>query len=282
MERGLYVLRYVSSDSVDVPTATVSPASGSERTVRIVDAPGASPSLLLNPGAALVIVSEGYATLEITVRAVDDQSIDAKLSLEPLCKSSVLSAPARPDRPIGPATDTKALAPAAAHSASSAADLDVLAHVARRGDVQVASGGWIAGPDSPAQIEGIRIQCRGAELAVSAQVLNSQKPGVWSPWWPAAEFVGTRQQASPLTGLRLRLVGRDAQRFEIDAEAVFLGKPVQRQAGSEVVLTTQGGLDPLVGLKLSLRPSTRQEGAATATSPRIRVFRSDKADLVNS
>lgn len=283
VDRGLYVLRYVSSDSTDVvPMAFIKAAPGSEKILSFVDAPGVPPGLLSGPGTGLVVRSDSYAKIEITVKASESSRVlDAKFALELLAKGAEAKVGTRADTATSDAVD---LAPASmpAVKATEAVALDFLAHVSRRGDVIVAAGDWAAGPDAPAPIEGVQIRCRGAEVAVSAQFMNTTQPGVWSPWWAAGDFVGSRQQASPLTGLRLKLVGRDAHRFDLDVEAMFLGVPPQRHRGSEVTLGTPNGFDLLVGLKLSLKPQVRQEATAVPKPSRVRVFRSDKADLVNS
>ncbi len=282
VDRGLYVLRYVSSDSNDVaPVAFARAAPGSEKFLRFVDAPGVPPGSLSRPGAGLVVCSDDYAKIEITVKASESSRVlDAKFALELLAKGTDPNAAAKVARlPMDADVRDSPSKPA---GSTGSAGLDILAHVSRRGDVVVAPGEWIAGPDAPTPIEGVQIKCRGAEVAVSAQFMNTTQPGVWSPWWAAGDFVGSRQQASPLTGLRLKLVGREAVRFELDVEAMFLGTPLQRHNGAEVMLGTSNGFDLLVGLKLSLRPKLNREGPAVPKPSRVRVFRSDKADLVNS
>ncbi len=305
VDRGLYVLRYVSSDSTDVaPSAFIGPAAGSESSLRFIDAPGLPAGMLSGPGASIVIVSEGYAKVEITVRASESSRVlDAKFALELLSKGGeeAVASPVKVEMPssstwLPPALPKPfdagrgAMPNTPAEPTLALPIMDILAHVSRRGDIMVTPGEWVAGPDAPTPVEGVQITCRGADLAVSARFMNTTQPGVWSSWWSAGDFVGSRQQASPLTGLRLKLVGRDASRFELEAEAMFLGKPLQRHTGSEVSLATAGGLDLLVGLKLGLRSVARQEEAAVlkqqaspaVKSSRVRVFRSDRADLVNS
>jgi hypothetical protein len=99
-------------------------------------------------------------------------------------------------------------------------------------------------------------------------------PGRWSAWQTPGSLVGTRQKASALTGLRLKLVGADASRYEIEGEALFLGSPVMPQRGSEVEFVSQAGVDPLVGLKLSLVERGRADaGAQASKSSRVRIFR---------
>ncbi len=77
-----------------------------------------------------------------------------------------------------------------------------------------------------------------------------------------------------MTGLRLKLVGSEAGRYEIEAEALFLGSPVSVQQGAEVEFSSAGGRDPLVGLRVGFRPRLMKPiDEAPRQTGRVRVFR---------
>ena len=91
----------------------------------------------------------------------------------------------------------------------------ILGHLSRRGDVEVAAGEWLGGPQLPRAIEGLEIRApQGSNTRIEMQVLVGTDPPRWLDWVAHGVFVGTRQRALPLSGIRLRLVGSDADRFE--------------------------------------------------------------------
>jgi hypothetical protein len=133
--------------------------------------------------------------------------------------------------------------------------IDVLAHVARRGDVNVASGQWVCGPDAPAPIEGIEVRGPGRPPAVSlaySVIIGQARRSL--PECMEGEFAGTRGQATPVVGLRIRLHGPGASQFEIHAEALFRGSRIALERGRDVELSGPTGREPLVGLRLSIEP----------------------------
>jgi hypothetical protein len=148
-----------------------------------------------------------------------------------------------------------------------------------RGDVAVTENEWLAGPGSPAPIEGIGIRSTDRErLSVEMQVLAVGAPQ-WSIWVGDGAFAGTRGRGLPLAGVRLRLVGAEASRVEFSAEALFLGHMVQTKTGRQVEFASSTGSDPLVGLKLGVntveRPvrAQKNEGPGQDRGSRVRVFR---------
>lgn len=271
---GLYVLRYLGGgDLRNSPRASVRPAATSMDDIDVIGAPGTDLGDMPGPGSSLVLVVRKAGSVDVTVHSLaESATLDAKFSLDLLAtaKSVVVEQSRQPSA-------TKALAPQENGSANSVGDslaLEFSAHVARRGDISADAEGWIAGPRAPSAIEGIALRCLEARVDIMAQFMNGQTSGRWSDWEQPGAFVGTRQKASPLTGLRLRLSGADAQRFEIEADALFLGSPLVNRRGSEVELISSGGVDPLVGLKVSLVPLAAQvSDIADAKRSRVRVFR---------
>ena len=267
---GLYVLRYVGSiEPRTAPFAAVRPVGTSADVITLVSAPGLDPSQLSAPGSSIVVVVRARGAIDINLRAAPGSSnLDAKFSLDLLAAASESAATDRAGERAGVREDGKP------GTSGAPLPLDILAHVSRRGDIKPDAEGWIGGPKSPSAIEGLEIQTRSAEVGLAAQFLNSANPKTWSAWLTPGAFVGTRQQASPLTGLRLKLVGAAANRFEIDGEALFLGSPKVSGRGNEVELTVAGGLDPLVGLRVAVseRRQTTEE-APVRREPRVRVFR---------
>lgn len=287
LETGLYVLRYVQAPtSSGAPHVFVRPSPGSEDAVSVISPPGERQGLIPAPGACVVVRAERPGSLQVTIRsAAAAGGTEAELRLETLSGEA---------RSGGVAQDK------VAHGASvppppslPAPHLDVLGHVSRRGDVRVAHDQWLAGPDSPAPIEGLELHIaeHGDGLGLEYQVQIGGPGGAWTPW-TAGGFAGTRGQARSLLGARLRLVGPRASQFQLVAEALFLGATVMRLKGQSLDVVSGSGVDPLVGLKLvvtSAAPAVRapapapqqRSGASPAASTqsapragRVRVFRS--------
>ena len=165
----------------------------------------------------------------------------------------------------------------------------LLAHVSRRGDVDVAAGEWVAGPNAPAVIEGLEIRGStnpGVGLELQPQVATT--PPRWLDWVSPGKFAGTRGRGLALAGIRVRLVGAEASRFVLSAEALFLGSAIQGKRGQEIELVGSPGGDPLVGLRLDVVAAAEDGVLAKATNvqqrpeSRVRVFRAtSRIDFVS-
>ena len=133
------------------------------------------------------------------------------------------------------------------------AKFKLLAHVSRRGDVDVGAGEWVAGPNAPAAIEGLEIRgSANSALRFELQPLVATTPPRWLDWVSSGGFAGTRGRGLPLAGVRVRLVGAEASRFVLSADALFLGSAIQSKRGQEIELIGSPGGDPLVGLSLDV------------------------------
>ena len=274
VDRGLFLLRYVSGAlGGPSPVAIVRPAEGFHSLVEILSSPGVVNGFLSGPGECAVIRAEKPARLTVRIKAsAADGALDASFRVEPVSGAS------QPPGVADAAPDTRS------------SPYQLVAHVARRGDLAVAPGVWAAGPDAPAAIEGIGILGALPEgVEVEIQPLVATRPPRWLDWAPPGGFVGTRGRALPLAGLRFRLSGARAGEFRISAEALFLGSSIMSRSGREIDFVSPGGNDPLVGLRFALLPEmegTIKEGfvapapalaeagvAERQKEPRIRVFR---------
>lgn len=273
VDRGFYTLRYVSAGTPETcPVAEVHLPADSDKKVRLVAAPGSVPGVLSGPGSCVVLVVEAPVTLTIGLRPFKEGgSVDATIRLEPLETTSVVEArqPAQaPDR-VAPRswqeTDGK---------------YRLVAHVARRGDVAVDDGQWVAGPDAPAAIEGLTFHMPdSSRIRIEVQVLAAGPKADWSNWAAPGEFVGSKGRARPLVGARFRLAGDAPAGTVLSVDGMFLGSPVQNRRGAYVELVNSFGTDPLVGLRVALvreGPLAETQGVATAEvvpSSKIKIFR---------
>jgi len=255
VNRGLILLRYATGSAHGPsPFAIVKPMPTSAPFLEVISTPGVVSGFLSAPGDFAIVRAEqpGQLLVKIVARAAGDP-LEASFRIEPL--SGDQAAPA----------ETQA-APASEQGAPC-----LLAHVARRGDLQTAFGAWIGGPDAPAPIEGLEV--RGAlpnGVSLDIQPLLATNPPRWMDWAGPGTFVGTRSRALPLAGLRLRLSGTAAENFEIVASALFLGSPVVSRRGREIEIVSAAGADPLVGLRVELSPAAVGDVSVANWAPAAR------------
>ena len=272
---GLYVLRYLGGGHPrSAPAAIVKLPSANAADADIITAPGLNTGEMPGPGSNVVLLVRRSGPIEVVVEASDgNDSLDARFSLDLL--ASALSR--RPDSEERTRMKAGAIAKPDVSTTGSGqpASIGLFAHVARRGDIAADEEGWVAGPKAPSAIEGVEVTCNRTDLGVAIQYRNLSNANRWSEWQPPGGFVGTRQKASPLTGLRLKLVGAASQGYELDGEALFLGSPIQVGRGQDLEFVSAGGLDPLVGLKLRIAQFPNAAAFPDAKkAPRVRVFRS--------
>jgi hypothetical protein len=277
VERGLFLLRYdAGSETGRSPMAIARPARGSEPFIEVISAPGAIVGYLGGPGACAVVRAEQAGKLSVRIRASEpDATLDAAFRLEALGASANVSA--------------RTIVRSPERGGERSGGLRLLAHVARRGDIEVHAGAWVAGPDAPAAIEGLELRGGTPDgVSIELQPLVATNPVRWLDWAPHGAFIGTRGRALPLAGLRLRLVGDEASKFALAADVLFLGSAIVSKRGREIEFIGPASGDPLVGLRLSLAPEVEAiapsdppqslEAASVnfpqqRSEPRVRVFR---------
>jgi hypothetical protein len=289
VSKGLFVLRYVASKAgLNAPTLSVdtSPTSG----VDLIWPNSGSAGRLVSPGDGLVVRAARDSFISVAVTPSHrNGSCDAELVLERVSTTirqtdSLTAVSDFSSRMAEPAID----------------DIEILAHVARRGDVVMRAGQWICGPDLPMAIEGLEIRWRnrpqGVDI-VSSATINARGLRTLAEQSIGA-FQGTRGRAAPITSLTLSLRGPSSGDYLLNCEALFLGLPVMTVSGKSCVLRGATGLEPLVGLRLSIMSAaehaaqrmvgamrTEAEEAPEASAPtaahvekasRVRIFRSSR------
>ncbi|HET9147684.1 MAG TPA: hypothetical protein VFN77_06530, partial [Acetobacteraceae bacterium] len=116
-------------------------------------------------------------------------------------------------------------------------------------------------PGSGKWIEGIAI---GAPEGIEASDLSYQGVlgrGWLSPWVEAGAYCGSRGMALPLLGIRVRLQGAAAEKFELACEASFADGTRAGPVGSDETCEAES-LAALEAVKLSLVPRARLRAAA--------------------
>lgn len=244
--RGLFVLRYISSDGQgNAARIVVKPSAGSKVELITEDLSGVG--IMSAPGEALVVRAIEPGSLDVSIGAGGSAHRHAHLVFERVTATVV---------PVASSAGDSLFAPAVA--AVRTPSIEILAHVARRGDVVVGSGEWISGPQFPLAIEGLQIlwRDRPADVDLEIEAVHSVRGRRQSLGTvQAGAFIGTRGMAAPLTALSLSLTGSRALRYSLQCEALFLGAQVQRRSGMGVKLSGPTGLEPLVGLCLLIVPA---------------------------
>jgi hypothetical protein len=255
VEPGLHVLRYVSSAAGEDGPSVV-PAVGPEAggRIRLIAAPDKPRCELARPGECLVVVAEAAGTIRLEVTARRPQgSLDAVLRLE------LLENAAQTERSSSQVNEP----------------FRVIAHLSRRGDVEVAAGEWAGGPGIPAMLEGLTILGRPVQARALSTVGGERH---WSPWAPAGTFLGSRGRSQPLVGLSLKIEEGQEPGSELAMEALFLGSPIVKRRGREIEAVGPFGNEPIVGLRIELarvderRPATAREALAPP-EPRVQLLR---------
>ncbi len=163
--------------------------------------------------AALVRVVGGPAQILVTVYQAPNAKDGApNLQVMRLLEPGPAAAPA--PQPAGAA----APAPAAARAQ---AVMEMVAHIQERGDVGAMLGDWLGERGSKRWIEGFGI---APTKVLSPKDLEYQAvlgKGWLSPWVEGGQFCGSRGMALPILGLRLRLRGDAAQKYEAFYAASF-------------------------------------------------------------
>lgn len=251
---GLFVLRYASSrGGLDAPTIALSAFPGSG--VEILSSGDQAQPRLHAPGDAVVVRSAQDSSLQATIipqRA--GGSRDAQLVFERISVSvpTLAGAPVLPPPAVRQRTQP-----------------GMLAHVARRGDVVVAPGEWVCGPQLPMIIEGIEIVWpdRPADVDIAASCVMDARGHRASPVVASGTFLGSRGKAAPIVGLSLRLVGPGATSYRLNVEALFLGAQVRSVSGASVEVTGPSGREPLVGLRLTVGLAVEELDLRSAYAP---------------
>lgn len=253
VSQGLFVLRYASSKAgLNAPTVSVDtpPGSGVD-----VISPAEDGARLVSPGDGLVVRAARDSFINVGVTPSHrNGSCDAELVLERVSTSIRHAVPlAVPEdfsrRDAIPATD----------------EIEILAHVARRGDVLVQAGQWICGPQLPMAIEGLELRWKnrpqGVDI-VSRATINARGLRTLAEQ-SIGSFLGTRGRAAPITALTLALVGPASEDFSLACDALFLGLPIISTTGKSCILSGTAGNEPLVGLRLSVVSAADQAARHT-------------------
>ncbi len=264
LETGLYCV-FPTPGSPDPDAATGLPG------VRVTPAPGiagrpeaVSVSTFREDGwlagtAALVRVTDGSAQILVSVYQNPRQGADAAPRLQVLRLSK---------EPNGAAADpTPAPKPEGAAAPAPVANPEIMAHVQRTGDVGGTLGDWIGVKGSKQWVEGFGLAPRQNGLTTDSVEYQGVLGRNWlSPWVEGGKYCGSRGMALPLLGLKVRLKGDLAKRFECTYSATFIdGTAVGPVAAGEPCEAES--LAPLESFRIEILPRDAAAGPAKPVVP---------------
>ena len=166
----------------------------------------------------------------------------------PALEAVVEAAPQAVAGAVPPAVPEPSAEPEATH-----AEPEAMAHVYGRGDVGAALGEWVGEPGGQRWIEGFAIAPRDGVRPGDLEYQAVLGQGWLSPWVEGGQFCGSRGMSLPILGLRVRLRGAAAERYDAAVTATFLDGgtvgPVLDGAVCE-----SGSLAPLEAFRVVLQP----------------------------
>ena len=203
----------------------------------------AKDAVLPPPRLQVLRLAEAPAAPEAAPEAASEAASEAALGAVAEVVASAVSPPPPP----------AAAAVARADPEPPAAGPEAMAHVYGRGDVGAALGEWVGEPGGQRWIEGFAIAPRDGVDPGDLEYQAVLGQGWLSPWAEGGQFCGSRGMSLPILGLRVRLRGAAAERFDAAVTASFLdGSTVGPVLDGAVC--ESGSLAPLEAFRVVLRP----------------------------
>ena len=165
---------------------------------------------------------------EQTPAAVTAEAATAAAQGGEIAREARGAAPADPVQgvPAPPTTAGRAAEPGTAVPTAAAgvstAEAEVAAHVQGRGDVLTRLDEWMGERGSQRWIEGFAIAPRQPVTRDDIEYQAVLGRGWLSPWSDGGHYCGSRGMALPILGLRVRLRGPAADKFDLRVSATFV------------------------------------------------------------
>jgi hypothetical protein len=175
--------------------------------------------------AALIRVAKGPAQVLVTVYQAPTAPPESAPRLQVMRLGPEHGVGARTSAPMVGAAARQAVAPD---------DADVMAHIQRSGDTLGKIGEWLGNRGSGLWIEGFSLAPHDDIEASDIEYQAVLGRGWLSPWIEGGKFCGSRGMALPLLGLKVRLKGAAARKYEASCSASFVdGSAVGPVPGGE-------------------------------------------------
>jgi hypothetical protein len=260
LDTGLFCIVQVPSRAADpntgLPGVRVSLPPGAAGKPEVVNISTFRPDGWLFGGgdAALVRVLSGPAQILVTIyQAPNSRDGAPNLQVLRLLEPNRAGAAAPPPPRTG-VTASPGAAPAV---------MEVVAHIQTRGDVGAVLGDWVGEAGSKHWIEGFGIAPTRLVAAKDIEYQAVLGKGWLSPWVEGGQFCGSRGMALPILGLRLRLRGEAAEKFDASYSASFVdGTLIGPVAAGEPC--EADSLAPIEAFKVQITP----KGAAKPDLPK--------------
>lgn len=280
--RGLFALNYAGCENPNMaPRVRYAVSRGVQGQVRILPAPGLMSGELNKIGDIAVIAADVAGALDVVVEERQaGGGVGCSLSLDRIggseARAPIINESGAVREPVPPIVS----APPPRPTFRPPLVQQLVAHLSYRGDVAIAPGEWIGGPQAPTPIEGFAIPVsfsEGEPLEYQVLSLGSES---WSNWATSGAFVGTRGQGRPLRGVRLRVP--QGAGYTLRAEALFLGSTVDQKVGAVIEFISSSPFDAMVGLRIGLVHDAARDvapvslAALSGTANRLKVFRSSR------
>ncbi len=241
-------------------------------------------------GAALVRVTRGPAQILVTIYQAPNSTAEPPrlqilrladaASLPPLGGRpagaaapagavQALVAPAAPAAPLAVAAQPAQNTPSGAGAQPEAEAKEIIAHVQTRGDVSVKLGAWMGEPGSKNWIEGFAVSPKSMVGPGDIEYQAVLGRGWLSPWAEGGQYCGSRGMSLPILGLRMRLRGEAAERYDCIVEASFVdGTKVGPQDNGEPCQAES--MAPLEAFRITLvaRDGSSETVAPAAAKPK--------------
>lgn len=174
--------------------------------------------------AALVRVSEGPAQVLVTVyQSASGPDTAPRLQVLRLAdEAQVRSVPMQQLPGMAPGMAAAPAGGAVPGPGQQRALPDMVAHVQIRGDIGSSLGEWIGERGSKRWIEGFAVAPQKGPITPEEIEYQAVLGRGWlSPWVEGGQLCGSRGMALPILGLRLRLRGEAAEKFDCEYSATF-------------------------------------------------------------
>jgi hypothetical protein len=145
--------------------------------------------------------------------------------------------------------------PASGQAGEAAKSGEIVAHIQGRGDVMSSLDDWMGEPGSKRWVEGFAVSPKGRVGPGDVEYQAVLGRGWLSPWAEGGQYCGSRGMSLPILGLRMRLRGDAAERFDCSVQASFVdgteigpldnGEPCQADSMApleafKIILTERG------------------------------------------
>jgi hypothetical protein len=249
---GLYCIVQVPTRGADpntgLPGVRISAAPGPASRPEVVSISTFRPDGWMNGGgdAALVKVLAGPAQVLVTIYQAPN-SKDAAPNLQVM-------------RLLEPAPGA-APGPDAGAPRRPQRVMDMVAHIQERGDVGALFGDWLGETGSKRWIEGFAIAPSKLIAAKDVEYQAVLGKGWLSPWVEGGQFCGSRGMALPILGLRLRLRGEAAEKYDAFYAASFIDGTTVGPVGAGEPCEAES-LAPIEAFQVQLLPKGESAAAA--------------------